>query len=182
MRIGPPIDCIPAYVAPVPAVPLSPEVSKALIESGVFAHDANIVMWRQAGGASAAEPRHAVELPGGVGLQACRAGAADDSLLATFFDAGKQALPVLEQSGADAVADGVALMMASPQIVHALAGEKRWAAENLMLYGNNAVRMLKIANKAANIPHADTALDVVAGIFKVGEQVFLAAERRTAEK
>ncbi len=180
MRIGPPIDCIPAYVPPVPAVPLSSEVSKALIASGVFEHDANKVMWRQTSGAHAAGLAGAVRLPGGVGLQAYNTGKTDDSLLSTFFEVNRQALPIMEQTGADAIAESMALVEASPAILHALSGEKRWSAESLVLYGSSAVRVMKIANEAVHVPHADIALKVVAGIFKVGEQVFLAAEHKPA--
>jgi hypothetical protein len=104
----------------------------------------------------------------------------NDSLLATLLETGEQSLPVLEQCAPDAVADGVALLVSTPKIFHALTGPDRGKAENLFRYGTSLVKLLNIANNVMRVPHAEESLAVVATIFKVGEKVFIAREERVA--
>ena len=179
MRIDPPIDCIPAYVRPVPVVPLSSEVSKALIASGVFQHNPNHVLWAAPGHVAASvgvpmESTECVDLAGGIRFQPRSIPKSDDSLLAALLDVGKQSVPILEQSGLDGVAEGAALLVATPDILHALTSSDRGKAENVFLYATSLVKLLKIVNHVALVPHAEESLEVVATIFNIGEQVFIA--------
>jgi hypothetical protein len=114
-------------------------------------------------------------------MQAWRTGTAEASLLTTMFDAGNRALPILEQVGpgsesVDAVADGVAVLVATPKIFHAWIGQKRWSPQNVVLYGLNLLRLAGIANQFLHIPHADTPLQVATMIFKCGDEVFVASK------
>jgi hypothetical protein len=185
MRIALDSNFIPAYVPPVPVVPLSTEASKALIANGVFDQNPNHVFWTAPGQApanlggpigSAASGGSA----GGLSFQPRRIPKSDDSLLTVLLDVGNQALPFLEQGETHGVAEGVAFLVATPDILRALTSSDRGKAENLVLYGTNAVSLLKIANQFAQIPHVDTSLAVVAGIFKIGEQVFITGAKEHA--
>jgi hypothetical protein len=186
MRIALPeeVISIKPYVKPEPVVPLSPEVSKALIASGVFAHSLNKVLWTAPGEAASRlgkplELAASVELGGGIRFQPRLIPQQDDSLLATLLEVGKQSAPFLEQAGLDGVADGAALLVATPDIFHALTKRGPGKAEKIFLYAVNLLRFLKIVNQVAHVPHADAPLEVVATIFKVGEQVFISGVKES---
>jgi hypothetical protein len=186
MRVSFPKDYIPAYVPPVPVVPLSPEVSKTLIENGVFQHDANEVLWTSPGNSKTVlggpiGSAASVQLPGGASFQAYSAPNSSDPLLPSLLQAGNLMLPHLEQAAPDGIADGVALLVATPEIFRACTSSERGKAENLVLYGTNLVRLLKIANNVVPVPHAGETLEVVGAIFKLGEQVFIAGAYKKAE-
>ena len=86
----------------------------------------------------------------------------------------------LENGETHGVAEGVALLAASPELIHSITSPDRSKAEKFLLYGSNIVNVLSIANSIVPVPHADTTLMVVAGIFKVGEQVFITGAKEPA--
>jgi hypothetical protein len=184
MRIAPPSATIQPYIQPVPVVLLSPEASKALIASGIFDHDPNHVLWTGPGqAASFGAPigsAASVQLVGGVSFQPRLMPKSEDRLSTVLLDIGKQSLPILEDSGADVVADSVALLVATPAIFHSLTSHDLGTAEKVLLYGNSIVRVLSIANKFVPIPHAETPLQVVSTIFKYGEEVYIAGAKQSA--
>jgi hypothetical protein len=186
MRIAPPANSIPAYVppvAPVPVVALSPEASKALIASGVFQHSPNEVVWITPGKAQIplGGPVGSVgsaALPGGIQLQAWRASQAGNSLLPTALEFAKQIKPVVDHAGVDVVAEGMAILVAGPDLLHAITSSDWRTPENLCLYGSTATSAAKILNHYVPIPHVDAALKVISVAFQVGEQVFLVAGKK----
>lgn len=183
MRIAPPTDVIQPYVRPINAEPLSAEVSRQLIASGVFDRNPNQTIWTTPGQADAGAVGHSashVDLPGGIHFQPRPAPASKDSLLATLLATGQQSLPILEQCAPDAIADGVALLVSTPEIFHALSGPDRTKPQNLFRYGTSLVQLLNIANNVVHVPHAEESLAVAATIFKVGEQVFISREEHIA--
>jgi len=195
MRIAPPMHCIPASVQPsrVPAVdvtPLPPERAQELIGMGFFKQDPGKVIWSLTSSSVKATPGaakaiQAVPLPQGLHMQAWGAGKADGSLLPSLFEAANLVQPHLEQAGAVSdnvarVADGMAVLMAAPEIFHAWAGPSRWSPRNVALYGVNLLRTAGIANQFLHIPHVDTPLQVVTMIFQCGDEVFVAAKPKGA--
>src|SRR5271168_2139043 len=130
MRIAVNSNYIPAYVPPVPVVQLSTEASKALIASGVFDQNPNHVFWTAPGQAPAnlggAIGSVASGGPAGeLGFQPRSIPKSGDSLLTVLLDVGKQALPFLEQGETHGVADGVAFLVASPDVLRALTSSDR---------------------------------------------------------
>jgi hypothetical protein len=195
MRIGLPTDCIPAQVPPsrrqtVDVTPLPPEKAKELIGLGFFKQDPNKVLWTLTGGAAIATGKtaqaiKAVPLSGGLQIQAWTTARPDGLLLTTLLEAGTQAMPILEQAGAGsegvaAVADGMAVLMATPQMLHAWVDPRRWSIKNIFLYGVNLLRAAGIANQFLHIPHVDTPLQVATMIFKCGDEVFVASKPKGA--
>jgi hypothetical protein len=185
MRIALPENTLKAYVPPVPVVPLSPETSKALIDSGVFNQKANHVGWTTPAPAPA-------NLGGPIGRAASGQFAAgltfqprslhksDDSLMTVLSDVAKQAAPFLEHGETHGVADAVALLSAAPEILASFTNPHQSKVEKFFLYGSSATGLLNIANQIVPVPHAAPALEIVAGIFKVGEQVFITGAREPA--
>jgi len=180
MRIAPPDNVIPAYTLPqsVPVVPLSPEDSKSLIDGGIFNHDPRGVVFAAGGPAAARlgatiDAAASVHLPGGVRLQPHTA-PSRESLLTVLREVGEQGLPYLEQAEVP-VADGVALLLAAPDVLKALTNRSQKRNEKIVVLGTNAVRLLKAANEVMHVPHADIPLEVAATLFKAGQQVFITA-------
>lgn len=179
MRIALPCEnSLRPYVPPVPVVPLSAEASKALIDSGVFNQKANHV-----GLATPTEAPFSLGSPmggvvtgnfaSGLNFQPRSLHKSDDSLMTVLSDVAKQAAPYLEHGETHGVADGVALLAAVPVLLASFTNPHQGKAEKFFLYGTSAVSLLNIANQIVPVPHAAQALEVVAGIFKVGEQVFI---------
>ncbi len=178
MRIGLPENTLQAYVPPVPVVPLSKEASKALIVSGVFAQKPDHVAWTTPGQAplTLGGPMGAVvsgNVATGLTFHPRTLPRSDDSLLTVLADVAKQILPSIEHGETHGVADGFALLAAAPETIEALTNPHQRKTEKFILLGTSLVNVLSIANQFVPVPHADTALTVVAGIFKVGEQVFI---------
>ena len=117
MRIGLPAQTIPAYVPPVPGVPLSPEVSRALIASGIFQPGSDKVGWASLAPGAASPPVGQpdsvapVILPGGTRLRPMPASTSNDVLLPALLSAAEQSLPIVEQCGSDVVADAVGFLV-----------------------------------------------------------------------
>jgi len=186
MRIALPYEnSLRPYVPPVPVIPLSPEASKALIDSGVFTQETNhvgLATARQVP-ANLGEPMGQAasgKFAAGLSFQPRSLPESDDSLLTVLSYVAKQALPFLENGETHGVADGAALLAATPDLLHSLTNPNQSKAEKFLLYGSNIVNVLSIANSFVPVPHTDTTLKVVAGIFKVGEQVFITGAKEPA--
>ncbi len=189
MRISPPL--IAAYgastepqAASIPALKLSPEVSKALIAGGIFDHDADKTIWSLPGktgttlGAPVGSPA-TINLAGVVHLHPLKVSGPDDVLVPAFRSVIEQATPALEQPGLEPIADAVALVVAAPEIYKALAHpSSKTAKEKFFLYGTNIARALAITSRAAHLPF-DDAMDNVITLFKSGEEVYVAGEEKS---
>lgn len=176
----------PPKLQTVDATPLPPEKAKQLIAMGLFNHDPNKVLWTLSGGPSAAgngtiQAIKAVPLSGGLQMQAWSPAGTSVSTRTPLFETANLLLPHLEQAAAGsdsvgAVADGIAVLMSTPDMFQAWVGPKRWSLKNVVLYGLNLLRLAGIANQFLHIPHADTPLQVVTMIFKCGDEVFVASK------
>ncbi len=102
-----------------------------------------------------------------------------EPVITVLREAAGQALPGLEDARLP-VADAVALIVAAPDVLHALTNPSVRKGEKFIVLGANAVRAFSVANQFVHIPHVDAPLELVAALFKHGEQVYITGAKQTA--
>ena len=183
MRIGTPIPLYQAKTPSVPAVRLSPQISKALIDSGMFQQAPDKIVWSSPGFVTKAlggpvGSVAAVNIPGGATFHP-RAAPEKDILLPTLKSIGKDMSATLDSSGVPVVADAYAMVVAAPEIFNILAHRSsRSKPEQFSLCAVNFLRILGVINEVVPIPHAEQHKEVIATLLKVGEEVFISGEEK----
>jgi hypothetical protein len=169
----------------IPTIKLSPEVSKALIAGGIFDHDPKTTVWVSPAKAATTfgAPVGSVanfNLAGVPQMHPFKVSGEEDVFAPNLRSALEEMAPVLEGPGLEPIAEGVALIVATPEICKALADpSSKTAKEKFFLYGTNIVRVLALTSRAAHLPF-DDAMDNIITLFKSGEEVYVVGEKKSA--
>lgn len=186
MRVRLPDNFNPENVPPVPAVPLSSEASKTLIAGGVFQPNPHHVFYTAFRHAAATvgdsiESGPPVDLAGGIRFQSYLVPGSDDSLLKALPVTARQTAGYLDQAGEGEVADGIAVVMSAPGILHAMISPDVSKTEKTLISVMSAAKVLSLFNRFMPIPHVDGPLQVGTFLFKAGAQVYIACANESAE-